>query len=159
MWALSRPGTVQALPSPDVAGIAEALVDRECRVFTDDSALADSLAAFGANGVPVALADHAFMSLADGLGLQWLAQVPVGSDLYPDQGATVIAPARFGEGPFLRLTGPGIESFTVIALGGLAEGLWPLRAARCRYPAGFDLFFTDGAQVIGLPRSTQIEVL
>lgn len=85
--------------------------------------------------------------------------MPVGSDLYPDQGATVIAPASFGEGRTLRLTGPGIETFAILAVGGLAEGLWPLRAARCRYPAGFDLFLTCGAQVIGLPRSTRIEVL
>jgi alpha-D-ribose 1-methylphosphonate 5-triphosphate synthase subunit PhnH len=34
-----------------------------------------------------------------------------------------------------------------------------MRTALCRYPAGFDLFLICGAQVIGLPRSTTIEVL
>lgn len=156
MWALARPGTVQDLPSPDVAGIAEALLDRECRVFCDDAALAARVSSFGAALVPVALADHCFLSPTD---QESFAQVPVGSDLYPDAGATVISSAQFGKGQKLRLTGPGIESRIDIALGGLADWLWPLRAARCRYPAGFDLFLTCGAQVIGLPRSTRIEVL
>jgi len=159
MWVLSRPGTVQVLPAPGMAGIAEALLDRECRVFCDDPALAERIAPFGAAQVPVPLADHAFLSLADAEALVRLEQVPVGSDLYPDQGATVVTPATFGAGQRLRLTGPGIESFVDISLGGLAPGLWPLRAARCRYPAGFDLFLVCGAEVIGLPRSTMIEVL
>ncbi len=159
MWALSRPGTVQDLPSPDMAGIAEALIDRECRVFCEDAGLSAAITSFGGVPVPVGLADHAFLSLADVAGLDRLGQVPVGSDLYPDQGATVVASARFGEGVRLRLTGPGIETFTLVAVGGLAEGLWPLRAARCRYPAGFDLFLTCGEKVVGLPRSTTIEVL
>jgi alpha-D-ribose 1-methylphosphonate 5-triphosphate synthase subunit PhnH len=66
--------------------------------------------------------------------------------------------ASFGQGQRLRLTGPGIETHTDIALSGI-PGIWALRAARCRYPAGFDLFLICGATVMGLPRSTQIEVL
>lgn len=159
MWALSRPGTMQSLPAPGMDGIAEALVDRECRVFCDDAALAGKVASFGAALVPAAQADHGFLSLADTNGLALLAEVPTGSALYPDAGATVVATARFGTGPTLRLTGPGIETFTDISLGGLAAGLWSLRAARCRYPSGFDLFLICGASVIGLPRSTTIEVL
>lgn len=156
MWALSRPGTVQTLPAPGMAGIAEALIDRECRVFCDDPALSRQVAPFGATLVPVALADHAFLSLLD---TGRLTQVAVGSDLYPDAGATVLAPARFDIGQGLRLSGPGIETALDIRLDGIGAGVWPLRAARCRYPAGFDLFLIDGVQVIGLPRSTTIEVL
>lgn len=159
MWALARPGTVQDLPSADVANIAEALLDRECRVFCDDPALADKIESLGAALMPAGLADHCFMSIANTGGLEQLAQVPVGSDLYPDAGATVLSHARFGTGQRLRLTGPGIESSTEILIGGLADGIWSLRAARCRYPAGFDLFLICGARVIGLPRSTRIEVL
>lgn len=159
MWALSRPGTVQDLPSPDVAGIAEALLDRECRVFCDNVLLAGKIASFGAALVPVALADHCFMSLEDASGREQLAHVLVGSDLYPDAGATLFAAARFGTGAKLRLTGPGIETSVEISVEGVAAEFWSLRAAQCRYPAGFDLFLVCGAQVIGLPRSTQIEVL
>lgn len=163
MWALARPGSVQTLPAPGFATVAEVLLDRECRVFTADAALARFVVSLGSASVPVAQADHCFLSLADAGGLALLQQVSVGSALYPDAGATVLAQAEFGpgqtEGQRLRLRGPGIETATEIRLGGLAPGLWPLRAARCRYPAGFDLFLLCGAQVIGLPRSTQIEVV
>jgi alpha-D-ribose 1-methylphosphonate 5-triphosphate synthase subunit PhnH len=160
MWALSRPGTVQHLPGDDPALISEALVDRECHVWCADPVLAARIAATGAQAADPARADHVFLSGAgpDAV-LAILAMVAVGSDLYPDAGATVILPARFGSGPRLRLTGPGIETEAVIAPDDLPPGLWSLRAARCRYPMGFDLFLTAGAQVIGLPRSTRIEVL
>jgi alpha-D-ribose 1-methylphosphonate 5-triphosphate synthase subunit PhnH len=157
MWALSRPGTVQDLPVPGMVGIAEALIDRECRVFCDDPALADRIAALGAALMPLPLADHCFLSL--GTNTDQLAQLAVGSALYPDAGATLVAEAQFGTGQRLRLTGPGIETHAEVALDGIAPGFWAIRAALCRYPAGFDLFLICGAQVIGLPRSTTIEVL
>ena len=158
MWALSRPGSVQSLPESGMAGIAEALLDRECRVFCKDAALAGRVASFGAALVPVAMADHCFMSPEGARALDLLAQVQVGSALYPDAGTTVVANAGFGTGQRLRLTGPGIDTFTDIALS-VAPAFWSLRAELCRYPAGFDLFLICGAQVIGLPRSTTIEVL
>lgn len=157
MWALSRPGTVQDLPNPGMTGIAEALLDRECRVFCDDFALADRIATFGAARVTLPLADHCFLSL--GTNIDQLARLAVGSALYPDDGATVVAEAQFGMGQRFRLTGPGIEISAEIALDGIAPGFWAMRAMLCRYPAGFDLFLICGAQVIGLPRSTTIEVL
>lgn len=157
MWALSRPGTVQTLPAPGMEGIAEALLDRECRVFCDNPAFADSIAAFGTARVALPLADHCVVSLETDPGR--MAQIAVGSALYPDDGATLVAEARFGAGQRLRLTGPGIETHVDIALDGIAPGFWALRATLCRYPAGFDLFLICGAQVIGLPRSTTIEVL
>jgi alpha-D-ribose 1-methylphosphonate 5-triphosphate synthase subunit PhnH len=160
MWALSRPGTVQDLPMPGMAGIAEALIDRECRVFCEDPTLAAQVHSLGAAKVPLTLADHAFLS---GLEPARLAEVAVGSDLYPDDGATVVAPARLGLGlglgQRLRLTGPGIETFADVLIDAVDARVWALRAARCRYPAGFDLFLIDGAKIMGLPRSTQVEVL
>lgn len=71
----------------------------------------------------------------------------------------MVAEARIGTGQRLRLTGPGIETVAEIALDGIASGFWAFRATLCRYPAGFDLFLISGAKVIGLPRSTSIEVL
>jgi alpha-D-ribose 1-methylphosphonate 5-triphosphate synthase subunit PhnH len=157
MWALARPGTVQDLPAPGMAGLAETLLDRECRVFCDDPAFAEVITTFGAAQVALPLADHCFLSL--GTTIDRLTQVAVGSVLYPDAGATVVAEVGFGPGQRLRLTGPGIETFAEIALTGVAPEFWAMRAALCRYPAGFDLFLICGAQVIGLPRSTEIEVL
>ncbi len=157
MWALSRPGTVQDLPAPGMTGIAEALLDRESRVFCDDPALAERIAAFGAALMPLPFADHCFLSL--GTPIDRLVQLGVGSALYPEDGATVVAEAQFGTGQRLRLTGPGIETHAEVTLDGIAPGFWAMRAALCRYPTGFDLFLICGARVIGLPRSTIIEVL
>jgi alpha-D-ribose 1-methylphosphonate 5-triphosphate synthase subunit PhnH len=154
MWALSRPGTLHPLPTRGMEGIAEALVDRECRVHTDDPDLARSLTSFGAALVPVAQADHCFITHPTP---DMLAQVAVGSALYPDAGATLVTTATHGTGQRLRLTGPGIETHTDITLDGVAD-IWP-RRAQSRYPAGFDLFLICGGHVMGLPRSTQIEVL
>lgn len=158
MWALSRPGTPHALPAPGMAGIAEALVDRECSVHAADPALRAAVAATGAALVEADIADYAFLALDGNAALAALAQVPIGSALCPDQGATVVAEARLGEGPLLRLSGPGVDGTLDLAPGGLHPGLWRLRQDRCRYPEGFDLFLLCGAAVVGLPRSTLIEV-
>ena len=113
MWALSRPGTVQTLPAPGMTGLVEALADRECKVFCDDADLSDFVAFTGATLVPAAAADHAFLGLDRAEGLKNLEQIPVGSALYPDDGATVVAFARFGEGQRLRLCWP--STFTTPA--------------------------------------------
>ncbi|MGR3376907.1 phosphonate C-P lyase system protein PhnH [Salipiger abyssi] len=158
MTALSRPGTVQELPEPGAGPIAAALLDRECRAYTDDAALSEHLRQTGAALVPLAEADHLFVSLDSAAGVTALGAAQVGSFLYPDGGATVIAPARIGEGGQLTLTGPGIDGRLSLQLGGLAPSLWEARRRLCRYPEGIDLFFIDGARVIGLPRSTAVQV-
>lgn len=47
MWALARPGTLHILPN-GLADLLLTLVDRECRVMTDDPALARLAAGNGA---------------------------------------------------------------------------------------------------------------
>lgn len=163
MWALARPGEVQPLPqgapSGDFSAIAETLVDRECQVFACDPSLTEKIAATGAYIVPAAKADHAFLQLDTAIGLDALRAVPTGSHLYPDEGATVFARAQIGIGRRLRLSGPGIETSVEILIGGLPDEVWAIRNARCLYPMGFELFLIDGDRVLGLPRSTMIEVL
>ncbi|ODS51564.1 MAG: phosphonate C-P lyase system protein PhnH [Agrobacterium sp. SCN 61-19] len=159
MWALARPGTVQTLPQPGLEAIVETLVDRECRVFSSHKTLLPLIASTGAAITGPRDADHAFLDLEAEAGLRDLAVVPAGSHLYPDDGATVFSSARIGEGQRLRLSGPGIETYADIRIGGLKPDVWTLRAKRCIYPTGFELFFVDGDRVVGLPRSTTVEVL
>lgn len=161
MGALARPGTIHDLPvtgTPPLATLALALVDLECSVMTDDPALGQVIAATGARLVPASRADHAFLSGVEA-GLATLAALPAGSALYPDAGATLVLPARLGEGPLLRLSGPGIDGLAEIRLGGLPPGFLDLRAARCRYPEGVEIAFLDGARLVALPRSTRVEFL
>lgn len=156
MWAMARPGTVQDLPD-GIGDLALALLDRETRVHAEDPALGRLIAATGALLVPPDQADHAFCATASG-AMAALAALPVGSALYPDEGATLVMPATIGTGSLLLLSGPGIEGHSNLRLGGLPEGLLELRNARCRYPEGIDLVFVDGRQIVGLPRSTSVEV-
>lgn len=157
LWAMARPGTVQTLPE-GMADLALALVDRETRVHAEAPDLARRIAATGADLVTPEKADHAFCATAEG-ALAALAVLPVGSPLYPDQGATLVLSASIGSGPVLRLTGPGVDGRAEVRLGGLHAGFLDLRSARCRYPEGIDLVFVDGRRIVGLPRSIAVEVL
>lgn len=157
MWAMARPGTIHDLPE-GLADLVLALVDRECKVMVDDPALARLVATTGATLVPASQADHAFCLSAD-RALAVLTALPAGSALYPDQGATLVLPAQLGQGAPLRLSGPGIDGTSDLCIGGLPEGFLAARAARCRYPEGIEIAFVDGRRVMGLPRSTTVEVL
>lgn len=157
MWALSRPGLFRSLPGSGLAQIIDALIDRECAVFCDTPDLTAHAVRAGADPVGVGAADHVF--LTQPLAFNLLHDLRLGSDLHPEDGATLVAFAKFGEGHALRLTGPGVEGHVDVKIGGLPAEVWQLRAQIMRYPMGFEMFLIDGARVLGLPRSTRIEVL
>ncbi len=154
MWALARPGESRDMPNQGLEDIVETLVDRECIAFTDTPAITHLVARTGAAIGLVEQADHLFLATLDGA---LIARVACGSALYPDDGATVVATVAH-VGQRLRLTGPGIEGFRDVTLA-VPASFWALRAELCSYPEGFDLFLVDGRSVIGIPRSTHVEVL
>lgn len=157
IWSLSRPGCLRSLPEGGQAAIVEALLDRECHVFCADPTLMPKVLESGATLSEIDRADHVFLgALSD---LDALPAIPVGSDLYPDRGATVVIRAHLGKGTRLRLAGPGIECDETVRIGGLPGEFWALRRTLIRSPMGFDIFLVDGTQVMGLPRSTTVEVL
>jgi alpha-D-ribose 1-methylphosphonate 5-triphosphate synthase subunit PhnH len=157
LWALSRPGLPRRLPEAGEGMLIEALLDRECQVHAGDPLLISVVGQSGARLVEIAQADYVFLGkLSD---LAQLEQCRTGCDLYPDEGATVVLRASFGTGARLRLTGPGVKGAVEVQIGGLPDGVWTRRAESMRYPMGFDLLMLDGDQIIGLPRSTSIEVL
>ena len=157
MWALSRPGKLRRLPGAGQAALIETLVDRECRVYAQDDALRQLAGRAGAHLVPPDAADHLFLAAPPAPDL--LRDIPQGSDLYPENGATLVFPASFGSGAGLRLTGPGIDGALDTQIAGIPGGFWAERQLVMRYPMGFEIFLLDGDQVMGLPRSTEIEVL
>lgn len=157
LWALSRPGLTRRLPEAGESPIVAALLDRECRVHATDPLLLPEIMRTGAEIAEIAKADHVFLGTLT--GAEPLSQVAVGSDLYPDDGATVILRGKIGSGQALRLSGPGVDGNLTVQIDGMPDGFWAARNARLRYPMGFDLFILDGAEILGLPRSTQIEVL
>ena len=157
MWALSRPGLPRDLPAPGQAGLVEALIDRECNVHCAEGDLSEVAARTGAALVTPERADHLFFDTLPGADL--LGQIALGSDLYPDAGATLVCNGAIGAGQALRLTGPGCNGAVDVVVGGLPDGFWQKRAQVMRYPMGFELFVVDGERVLGVPRSAQVEVL
>lgn len=157
MWAMSRPGHIRALPEAGAGSLVAALIDRECAVFAEDADIAERVRRSGGHLSDVERADHVFLNgLRDAEIIQRLR---MGSDLYPEEGATLIAPARFDSGAALRLTGPGVEGHMDVTLGDVPASVWQARRHASRYPMGFEMILIDGARVMGIPRSTQVEVL
>lgn len=156
MWALSRPGVIKPLPEPGMPAIIATLLDRETRVYVQEPALMQAVLATGAIIAELEEADHVLFGRA--FTPEMLRGVQLGSDLYPDDGASVFLPARFGTGQRLRLRGPGIETTCEVTVQA-PVGLWETRAAIMRYPMGCELFLIDDDQIMALPRSTSIEVL
>jgi alpha-D-ribose 1-methylphosphonate 5-triphosphate synthase subunit PhnH len=157
MHALSRPGTIMALPATDggpLAAIGEALLDLETSFHTPDAALGERLARTGALAQPASHANYLFFPALDVAALEAMRAARIGSALRPDESATIIVGCAFAAGARFRWAGPGIPGERQVWLGGVHNGLWPLRAS-ARYPLGWDIFFVDGARVIGLPRTTQ----
>ncbi|OUS06611.1 phosphonate C-P lyase system protein PhnH [Rhodobacterales bacterium 52_120_T64] len=157
LWALSRPGMARTLPEPSDSPIIDALIDRECKVHCNDPLLVPQILRSGANQIDIVGADHVFLAVLDDIAA--LDDVAKGSDLYPDDGATVVLQVTLDRGPRVQLSGPGVDGTLALRIGGLPAGFWQRRAALSRYPMGFDLFLRDGAQVVGIPRSTKVEVL
>lgn len=138
-------------------GVIEALIDRECRVFAEADAVKTAAERGGAELVDVPMADHVFVEKLTDFSL--LDRLSLGSDLYPDTGATLIAAAQIGTGPALRLSGPGVDGSLSIFIGGVPSPFWTRCRDVMRYPMGFELFLIDGNNVVGFPRSTSVEVL
>ena len=157
LWSLSRPGLSRTVSEPSDVAIIDALIDRECRVYSADPILMQQIMRSGAQVAEIADADHVFLAaLKD---LTTMEEIARGSDLYPDGGATVVLRVDLDHGPRVLLSGPGVDDVLEVQIGGLPVGFWQRRTELIRYPMGFDLFLRDGSRVIGIPRSTKVEVL
>jgi alpha-D-ribose 1-methylphosphonate 5-triphosphate synthase subunit PhnH len=161
MWALSYPGRPHTLPvtgSAAFTAIAEALVDLETGYFTPHAALAEQLARTGGRAQPPRQALYQFYPQLTPSMLDMLAAAPVGTHCDPDLAATLVLVCTLDKGARLTLRGPGIPATLTITLGGIPPEFWPMRTALGVYPLGWDVFFVAGDQVIGLPRTTLVEV-
>jgi alpha-D-ribose 1-methylphosphonate 5-triphosphate synthase subunit PhnH len=109
-----------------------------------------------------------FLVLTNPNQMAELNQLKSGSLSFPDQGATVvlqiaaISPAPLEGSLRLMLTGPGIESETVVYVLGASEAFFStLRERNAEFPLGIDTFLTcdslsAGPCVMALSRTTRI---
>jgi alpha-D-ribose 1-methylphosphonate 5-triphosphate synthase subunit PhnH len=167
MWAFSRPGRLYEMPSDGPAGVAhhcaligKTLLDLETSFYTPDPELAQELALTGARTYASNHAAYLFFPSLTEQDLPLLEQASNGDYLYPDRSATLVIGCRWKDphGARLRLSGPGIAQQTRAQIGGLPEAFWALREAHSRYPLGWDIYLLSGHYVIGLPRTTRVEM-
>jgi alpha-D-ribose 1-methylphosphonate 5-triphosphate synthase subunit PhnH len=168
MWSLAHPGEPQILEARpgDVSGletIAEALLDLETSFYTSSSALEEPIKRTGANATSsVDAAYHFHLEITPGVLFQ-LEYARLGTPLYPDESASLILACSQDSGVQLRLTGPGIPGERTVRALGVPLEFWTLRQRKMNFPLGWDVFLVSrvaaGIQVIGIPRSTHVEVL
>jgi alpha-D-ribose 1-methylphosphonate 5-triphosphate synthase subunit PhnH len=161
MWALSYPGRWQMLPVVEGAleTVSAALMDSEVSFYAGDAATAQIAAATGARLRSIDAADFV---LFDGLRpdrVHEIAAMRVGDLEYPDDGATLIVQCDAEEPEaILRLSGPGINGVIELRVNGVPGDFWDVRASTIRFPLGIDVFLIRCGQVLGLPRTTKVDV-
>ena len=78
---------------------------------------------------------------------------------YPDRSAMVILQVNGFAHDGLRLSGPGIENEHRLGIDGLPSGFWRAwRDSQAMAPLGVDLLFVTSDHVLGMPRSTHVEI-
>jgi alpha-D-ribose 1-methylphosphonate 5-triphosphate synthase subunit PhnH len=88
-----------------------------------------------------------------------LLKAPRGTEELPEEGATAIYIVHQPTSTEVRLSGPGIDGMSTVVLPLTAQELAD-RAVCCAHrPLGVDLLMITGGTVIGLPRSTRVEVI
>jgi alpha-D-ribose 1-methylphosphonate 5-triphosphate synthase subunit PhnH len=160
MWALSYPGRIHLLPAGGrdaMLAIGDTLLDLETSYFTPDHELALELGRRGARALPPERAQYHFYPELTGMRLETIARASAGTMLYPDRSATLIIGCALGSGTKFRLTGPGIAYHTDVKIDLIPDAFWELRRKTGRFPLGWDVFFVNGRQVVGLPRSAAVE--
>ena len=81
-----------------------------------------------------------------------LTALPVGTSEYPDRSATLIVEMDSLAQAGATLSGPGIATTAQLNLPDIAT--FQFNAAL--FPLGLDFYFTCGAQLAALPRSTKV---
>jgi alpha-D-ribose 1-methylphosphonate 5-triphosphate synthase subunit PhnH len=156
MWASSYPGRLYALPdAPPFALIGETLLDLETSFYTADESLSTLWSRNGARRLPPERAAYHGYPTLSAADLPAIAAAAIGEMLYPDRAATlIIGGCAFEGGTGFALSGAGVNVTLDVQIGGVPDAFWQSRESRRRYPLGWDIFLTDGARVMALPRST-----
>ena len=161
MQAMARPGRIETVsgvapPAPlsIAAGtIVMTLCDPETGLHLagahDTPAVRDWITFH--TGAPFVDASDAAFVLGTWAEIE-LDTLPLGTAEYPDRSATVIVEQDAVRAHGATLRGPGIKDTAELNLPDIA--IFQRNAAL--FPLGLDFFFTHGAQLAALPRSTKV---
>ncbi|MGH3983744.1 MAG: phosphonate C-P lyase system protein PhnH [Pseudonocardiaceae bacterium] len=165
--ALSRPGTVHAMPHHCVQTLPAAmlpilaLADLEtgvCVLGAKNDWPTLVCTATSAPAVP--LAQARLVAALDGLGTEQLLSVHRGSAEAPEAGAlvSVAVPDVRPPGPTLRLSGPGVDGCLDVAPVLTPDLVTARDEAVTDFPSGVDLLLVaPNGRLIAIPRSVRIE--
>lgn len=113
-------------------------------------------------GAPLAATpgEAAFAYLANGNDVPALNAFSLGTPEAPHNSATLLIRADALEGGRrITLSGPGIETSAAVAPIGISGTFWRERAAlQAQAPCGVDCYLVCGRSVIGISRTTRVEV-
>ncbi|MFM9424001.1 alpha-D-ribose 1-methylphosphonate 5-triphosphate synthase subunit PhnH [Variovorax sp. GrIS 2.14] len=183
LHALSYPGRPVDLPHDAqvpahghaaAAALLLALLDPDCKLWLSPSLAGTDAAAwlrFHCGCVVVeepAQAQFAWVAASD--DIPSLASFAQGSDTYPDRSTTCVievsglaeSAVASGEAGW-RLQGPGIREQVLLRVEGRAPSTAATLVAQrtlnhAAFPRGVDLFLATARQIVGLPRTTRIEL-
>jgi alpha-D-ribose 1-methylphosphonate 5-triphosphate synthase subunit PhnH len=161
--AMARPGRVETLtgaqaPAPmsrAAAALVLTLCDAETPLYLapgHDTAEIRAWVAFH-TGAPIVAREQAQFAVGAWDALMPLAGYAIGTPEYPDRSATLIVEMEAVETTGHRLTGPGIETEAFLSLPDSVA----FQNNRMLFPQGLDFYFTAGAQLAALPRTTHVE--
>ncbi|KND62459.1 PhnH protein [Candidatus Burkholderia verschuerenii] len=177
--ALARPGSIvsldAALPANHamrdglagrvpLAAFASllALTDYSTPVFLarDDRTFGDALRFHASSALTHKRDEAAFVYIDDVSQMPSLDGFAQGEPETPEDAATLfIRVPSLTEGEPLVWRGPGIDEASTVRVAGLSREFWRERAAlTAQFPCGIDCYLVAGATLIGLPRTTQVEV-
>lgn len=170
LGALARPGTAHRLPTgelpaqvPAAALVPLALTDLMAPLTGLGRAAGLARRIATATGARYVEPDQARFAVALDDDHEELLRLPVGSTWSPEFGALLsqrVAALGQAQGTELTLSGPGIKDTTKITVTGLSGAFLAARAElTAAFPTGVDLvLITDDGTMIGIPRTTRIEV-
>lgn len=172
--ALSRPGRIMTMAAamPGLTGVEEvpsavfaallALADYTTPVMLQNShrGLSDALRFHTGAPLTTDPAEAVFAYLNDAEALPSIDSFSLGEPEMPERAATLfIRVESLDAGPTLVWRGPGIRDAQAVRIAGLPTQFWHERAALAsRFPCGIDCYFVAGDALVGLPRTTQVEV-
>jgi alpha-D-ribose 1-methylphosphonate 5-triphosphate synthase subunit PhnH len=173
MDAVARPGLIQDVSTaPDApegldragGAVALTLFDFETLVWLDPAlrgGAAEGWMRFHC-GCPTTVepVEAAFALVTDVTAMPALAAFNQGDAKYPDRSTTLIIqlPALEG-GPRVVLRGPGVNGEASMALPNLPNGFWDqVQTNGAQFQFGVDLIFVAGDRLVGLPRSTRVDI-
>lgn len=162
MNAIARPGQIEVLsggkaPAPvseAAATLILTLADKDTPIHLasgwDVPEVRDWITFH--TGAPLVGADSASFALGDWASLMPTSRFAVGTSEYPDRSTTLIVEMDVLAATGAELRGPGIKDVAYLSLPEEAA----FQANARQFPLGLDFYFTAGARVAALPRTTQV---